>query len=144
MGPAARRGGARCHRGREVQVHPIKSNLKPPGTKRLKLKCDILLSTYAFKLNLRLYTVVPPSPPPPEAKEGGALAAAVAALGGVISVRSTTATTAAAAAAAAAAAVDGDADGRVRPRVHRAFAHVGGYPLGASAAACECFSATTW
>jgi hypothetical protein len=43
--------------GRAVQVHPIKLNLKPPGTKRLKLKCDILLSTSAFKLNLRRYAL---------------------------------------------------------------------------------------
>jgi hypothetical protein len=32
--------------------------LKPPGTKRLKLNWDILLSTSAFKFNLRRYTVV--------------------------------------------------------------------------------------
>jgi hypothetical protein len=38
-----------------VQVDPIKPKLKPPGTKRLKLKCDILLSTSAFKFNLRRY-----------------------------------------------------------------------------------------
>jgi len=31
--------------------------LKAPGTKRLKLKCDILLSTCAFKFNLRRYNV---------------------------------------------------------------------------------------
>ena len=29
--------------------------LKPPGTKRLKLKCDIVLSSFAFKFNLRRY-----------------------------------------------------------------------------------------
>ena len=29
--------------------------LKPPATKRLKLKFDILLSTSAFKFNLRRY-----------------------------------------------------------------------------------------
>jgi hypothetical protein len=29
--------------------------LKPPGTKRSKLYCDILLSTSTFKLNLRRY-----------------------------------------------------------------------------------------
>jgi len=29
--------------------------LRPSGTKRLKLKCDILLSTSAFKFNLRRY-----------------------------------------------------------------------------------------
>jgi hypothetical protein len=28
---------------------------KPPGTKRLKLKCDILVSTFRFKFNLRHY-----------------------------------------------------------------------------------------
>jgi len=41
-----------------VQVDPIKPKLEPPGTKRLKLKCDILLSTSAFKFNLRRYSVV--------------------------------------------------------------------------------------
>ena len=39
-----------------MQVDPIKPKLKPPGTKRLKLKCDILLSTSAFKFRLRRYT----------------------------------------------------------------------------------------
>ena len=34
----------------------MKLKLKPPGTKRLKLKCDTLLSTSAFKSNLRRYT----------------------------------------------------------------------------------------
>ena len=34
----------------------MKPKLKPPGTKRLKLKCDILLSTSAFKFNLRRYS----------------------------------------------------------------------------------------
>ena len=32
--------------------------MKPPGTKRLKLKCDILLSTSADKFNLRHYTAL--------------------------------------------------------------------------------------
>ena len=36
----------------------MKPMLKPPGTKHLKLKCDILLSTFAFKFNLRHYTEV--------------------------------------------------------------------------------------
>jgi len=36
----------------------MKPMLKPPGTKHLKLKCDILLSTFAFKSNLRRYTAV--------------------------------------------------------------------------------------
>jgi len=41
-----------------VQVDPIKSKLKPPGAKRLKLNCNILLSTSAFRLNLRRYNQV--------------------------------------------------------------------------------------
>jgi len=41
-----------------VQVDPIKPKLKPPGTKRLKLKCDTLLSTSAFKFKLRRYNGV--------------------------------------------------------------------------------------
>jgi hypothetical protein len=40
-----------------VQVDPIKTQLKPPGTKRLKLNCDVLLSTSAFKFNSRRYKV---------------------------------------------------------------------------------------
>jgi hypothetical protein len=39
-----------------VQVDPVKSKMKPPGTKRLKLNCDILLSTFAFQVSLRRYT----------------------------------------------------------------------------------------
>jgi ABC-type oligopeptide transport system ATPase subunit len=46
----------RCAIGRAVQVDPIKLKLKPPGTKRLKLNCDVLLSTSAFEFNLRRYT----------------------------------------------------------------------------------------
>ena len=41
--------------GQAVQVDPIKPKLKPPGIKRLKLNCDVLLSTSAFKINLRHY-----------------------------------------------------------------------------------------
>jgi len=40
-----------------VQVGPIKPTLKAPGTKRLKLKCDGLLLSFAFKFNLRRYTM---------------------------------------------------------------------------------------
>jgi len=39
-----------------VQVDPIKPTLKAPGTKRLKLKCDKLLSRFAFNFNLRRCT----------------------------------------------------------------------------------------
>ena len=46
-------------RGRVVQVDPIKPVLKAPGTKRLKVNCDILLSNFAFKFNLRLYSAEP-------------------------------------------------------------------------------------
>jgi len=42
--------------GRAVQVDPIKPTLKPPGTKRLRLKYDEPLSNFAFKINLRRYT----------------------------------------------------------------------------------------
>jgi len=42
-----------------VQVDPIKPKLKPPGTKRVKLESDVLLSNIAFKLHLRHYTKVP-------------------------------------------------------------------------------------
>jgi pyrroline-5-carboxylate reductase len=41
-----------------VQVDPIKPKSKPPGTERLKPKCDVLLSTSAFKFNLRRYSMV--------------------------------------------------------------------------------------
>jgi len=36
----------------------MKPNFKAPGTKRLKLNCDILLSNYAFKIKLRRYSPV--------------------------------------------------------------------------------------
>ena len=38
-----------------MQVDPIKPTLKPPGTQRLKLKYDEVLSNFAFKFNLRRY-----------------------------------------------------------------------------------------
>jgi len=44
--------------GGAVQVAPIKPTLKAPGTQRLKLEFDDLLSTSAFKFNLRRYTKV--------------------------------------------------------------------------------------
>jgi hypothetical protein len=46
--------------GEAVQVDPIKPKLKPPGTERLKLKCDDPLSNFGFKFNLRCYTSGPP------------------------------------------------------------------------------------
>ena len=45
--------------GRAVQVDPIKPPLKPTVTKRLKLEYESLLSSSAFKFNLRRYTPVP-------------------------------------------------------------------------------------
>jgi hypothetical protein len=39
-----------------VRVDPIKPTLKAPGTIRLKLHYDKLLSTFAFKFYLRRYT----------------------------------------------------------------------------------------
>jgi hypothetical protein len=38
----------------------MKPKLKPPGTKCLKLTHDKLLSSFAFKFNLRRYTWVMP------------------------------------------------------------------------------------
>jgi len=40
-----------------VQVDPIKPMLKPPGTKRLTLKCEEPLSSFAFKSKLRRYSM---------------------------------------------------------------------------------------
>jgi hypothetical protein len=45
----------------------MKPKLNPPGTKRLKLNCDILLSSSAVKINLRRYILAPnlaPTTPP--------------------------------------------------------------------------------
>ena len=41
-----------------MQVDPIKPKLKPPGTERLKLDHEELLSNFGFKFNLRRYTTV--------------------------------------------------------------------------------------
>jgi len=41
-----------------VQVDPFKPKLKPPGTKRLKLKHDEPLSSFDFNFSLRRYNVV--------------------------------------------------------------------------------------
>jgi len=38
-----------------VQVDPVQPTLKAPGTKRLKLKYDDLVSNFTFKFNLRRY-----------------------------------------------------------------------------------------
>ena len=43
------------HPGRALHVDPIKPTLTAPGTKRLKLKSCMLLSSFAFKFNLRRY-----------------------------------------------------------------------------------------
>ena len=48
-------------RGKVVQVDPITPTLKAPGSERLKLNCDILLPTCAFRFNFRRYTVPPPA-----------------------------------------------------------------------------------
>ena len=39
-----------------MQVDPVQPKLKTPGTQRLKLNRDVLLSTSAFKFNLRRYS----------------------------------------------------------------------------------------
>jgi hypothetical protein len=43
------------YHGRAVQFDPIKPTLKAPGSKRLKLKLEELLSNFAFKFDLRRY-----------------------------------------------------------------------------------------
>ena len=40
-----------------MQLDPIKPTLKAPGSKRLKLQYDELLSRFAFKFKLRRYMV---------------------------------------------------------------------------------------
>jgi hypothetical protein len=58
--PPLRAAGARALRGRAVQVDPIKPKLKAPGcpgTNRLKVYCDELLSSFGFNFNLRRYSV---------------------------------------------------------------------------------------
>ena len=40
-----------------MQVDPIKPKLKAPGTQRLNQKFDKPLSSFAFKFNLRHYTM---------------------------------------------------------------------------------------
>jgi len=54
------RGRRRCRerRGNAVQADPMKPTLKPPGTKRLKLKHDEWLSNVAFSFILRRYDEV--------------------------------------------------------------------------------------
>jgi hypothetical protein len=45
--------------GKAVQVDPIEPTLKAPGTNRLKVKYHKVLSSFAFKFNLRRYRTVP-------------------------------------------------------------------------------------
>jgi hypothetical protein len=47
----------RQQRGRAVQVYPIRPTLKPPRAKCVKLEYDELPSHFAFKFNLRHYSV---------------------------------------------------------------------------------------
>ena len=53
---AAQHQVAQLEQGRAVQLDPIKPTLKPPGTKHLNLKCDILLLSLAFNFNLRRFS----------------------------------------------------------------------------------------
>ena len=48
--------------GRAVQVDPIKSTFKAPGSERLKLKYDEPVSNVAFRFSLRRYTKVDACP----------------------------------------------------------------------------------
>ena len=60
-GVCVRDSGYDRYIGRAVQLDPMEPKLKPPGTMRLKLNCDILLSTSSFKINLRRYTAATPA-----------------------------------------------------------------------------------
>ena len=40
-----------------MQVDPIEPTLKAPGTRRLRLNYDVLLSSFALKFNLRRYSL---------------------------------------------------------------------------------------
>jgi len=90
-GGSGRGGGGH---GRAVQVDSFTPTLNSPGTtERLKLKCDKLLSTSAFKLNLRRYTTVAEAEVEagvglvdtfPRAGAAGAAAAAAAAAAGTM------------------------------------------------------------
>jgi hypothetical protein len=46
----------RWFHGRAVHLDPVTPTLKAPGTKRLRLEYDGLLSNFGFKFNLRRYT----------------------------------------------------------------------------------------
>jgi len=59
----------------------MKRTLKAPGTKRWKLKCDILLSNSAFKFNLRLCNMSGKKAAKAAEKESAAAAAGAAAAG---------------------------------------------------------------
>jgi len=52
-------GGGVAELGRAVQVDPMNPRLKPPGTERLKVQWDMLLSYSAFKFYLRCYSWAP-------------------------------------------------------------------------------------
>jgi hypothetical protein len=54
-----RHDGAAGGPGKALRVDTIKPTLKPPGINLFTLKYDISLSTFAFKLNLRSYSLVP-------------------------------------------------------------------------------------
>jgi hypothetical protein len=47
--------GVRSAQGKAVQIEPMKLKLKAPGTKRLKLQYDTLLSSFASNYILRRY-----------------------------------------------------------------------------------------
>ena len=51
-GAGRRQEAAQGSRGRAVQVDPMIPTLKAPGTERLKLKCEELLSKNCFKIQL--------------------------------------------------------------------------------------------
>ena len=57
-GPARPKRAGRSAHGRAAQAEPMKTMLKAPGTTRLDLAYDKLLSNFGFNFKLRRYTMV--------------------------------------------------------------------------------------
>jgi len=62
--------------GRAVQVDPIKPALQAPGPRRLNLKYDLLLSSFAFSFNLCRYSSGTSTPPSSSATASASSSAA--------------------------------------------------------------------
>jgi len=66
-----------------VQVDPIKTKLKPPVSKRLKLRCVVPLTIFALKFNLRRYSTAADKADLAERRAAAEEAEALAQLAGI-------------------------------------------------------------